>query len=86
MGANTIRRVIGSVKTLSAVMGAAAAVAMGGMSFTHGSDVTGSNVARNDDAPVSTVTRSTGPRELATPFARPTHTATPCPARATMPC
>jgi hypothetical protein len=32
------------------------------------------------------VTRSTAPRALATPFARPTHTAKPCAARATMPC
>jgi len=86
MGASTIGRVRGSVKALSAVMGVAAAVAMGATCFTRGSDVAGISVARADDLPSATVTRSTAPKELATSFARPTHTAKPCAARATMPC
>lgn len=86
MGANTIRRFNGSVKTMSAAMGVAAAVAMGAMCFAHGSEAVGMSIARNDDPPLATVTRSTAPRALATPFARPTHTAKPCAARATMPC
>lgn len=86
MGANTIRRILGSAKVLSAVIGAAAAIAMGAMSLIDGSDVAGISVARNDDPPLATVTWSMAPSELATPFARPTHTAKPCAARATMPC
>lgn len=86
MGASTIGRVTGNLKTLSAVMGVAAAVGMGAMSFTHGTDVAGTSVARSDDLSSATVTRSTAPKELATSFARPTHTAKPCAARATMPC
>lgn len=86
MGANTFRHVVGSVKMLSVVMGAAAAVAMGALCVIHGSDAVNTSVARTDDPPVATVTRSATPRELATSFARPTHTAKPCAARATMPC
>jgi hypothetical protein len=86
MGASIIGRVSGRVKALSAVMGAAAAVAMGAMCFAHASDVPGISLARTDDLPSATVTRSTAPKELATSFARPTHTATPCAARATLPC
>ena len=82
MGASTI----GRVKMLSAVMGVAAAVTMGAMCFSHGSDVTGISLARTDDLPSATVTRSTAPKELATPFARPTNPAQPCAARATLPC
>lgn len=86
MGASIIGRIAGSVKALSAVMGVAAAVAMSVMCFSHGSAAAGFSVARNDDPTLATVTRSTAPRELATSFARPTHTATPCAPRATMPC
>lgn len=86
MGANTIGRVTESLRTLSAAMGVAAAVGMGAMFFTHGTDVAGASVALGDDLPSATVTRSTAPKELATSFARPTHTARPCAARATMPC
>ena len=86
MGASTIGRVTESAKILSAVMGVAAAVGMGAMSFTHGTYVAGASVARSDDLSSATVTRSTAPKELATSFARPTHTAKPCAARATLPC
>lgn len=82
MGASTI----GRFKALSAVMGVVAAVTMGATCLTRGSDVAGIGVVRADDLPSATVTRSTAPKELATSFARPTYTAKPCAARATMPC
>jgi hypothetical protein len=86
MGASAIGRVTEGVRTLSAAIGVAAAVGMGAMSFTHVTDVAGASAARTDDLPSATVTRSTAPKELATSFARPTHTAKPCAARATLPC
>jgi hypothetical protein len=55
-----------------------------GSSDSNGDNVL--SVALTNDPLLVTVTRSTAPSELATPFARPTHTAKPCAARATMPC
>jgi hypothetical protein len=87
MGNKIFGRVFASAKLMAAVTGVGAAIAMGAVSITHESAAASASAARSDNPPlVATVTRSTAPKELATSFARPTHTAKLCAARATMPC
>jgi hypothetical protein len=80
----TPHRVRGSLKTLSAVIGAGVVVTMGAVTFAHAGE-DGVSTASTNVLP-QTLTSTTAPTELATPFASPTYTATPCPKRATMPC
>jgi hypothetical protein len=75
----------GRIKALSAVMGAGVVIAMGAITVAYGHDGD-TSVAGVNGLPMAKLTLTTAPTELATPFASPTHTATPCPKRATMPC
>jgi hypothetical protein len=79
-------RTVGKTRGLAAVIGAAAVVTMGALTIGHTTDEVGPSVASSDGGQVVTVTKTTAPKELPTPFAKPTYVATPCAKRATMPC
>jgi hypothetical protein len=85
MELGTFRRVAGSVKVLAAVIGAGVVVAMGAITIANGDDAVATTTASTNGFPLS-VRPTPAPTELATSFARPTYTATPCAKRATMPC
>jgi hypothetical protein len=80
------RDVIGSMKVLSAAIGAIVGVTIGTISAAGWGAEAATGTASNGHLPLAPVTVSTAPTELATPSASPTYTATPCPKRATMPC
>lgn len=84
MELNAFRHLAGSIKLMSAVMGASVVVVMGVISLGSGSGEASISVALSDGS--ANVTATTAPKGLATPFASPTHIATPCPKRATLPC
>jgi hypothetical protein len=86
MELGTFRRLVGSVKVLAAVIGAGIVVTMGAITIAHGDDEVTTKTASINGLPLPSVKPTAAPTELATSFARPTYTATPCAKRATMPC
>jgi hypothetical protein len=86
MEQKTFHHVTGSVKILSAVIGAGVVVAMGAITVASGADEPDTSTASSNQLQRASVTQTTAPSELATPFASPTYVAHPCAKRATMPC
>jgi hypothetical protein len=86
MEQRTFHCVTGSVKMLAAVIGAGVVVAMGAITVASGAHEPGTSTASSHDLPMASVTLTTAPTALATPFASPTHTASLCAKRQTMPC
>jgi hypothetical protein len=85
MKQQAFRRVTGRLKLLSAVVGVGA-VAAAAITVGHESREVDPSVASLHRLPMAQATQTTIPTELATPFARPTHTAKLCAKRQTMPC
>jgi hypothetical protein len=78
-------RVRGSLKVLSAVIGAGV-VAMGAVTVAYPGDEVGASATSPKGWPAATVTRTPPASAPQTSFATPPVTATPCPKRATLPC
>jgi hypothetical protein len=81
-----IHRLRGSVKVLSAVVGAGVVVAMGTVTVAYPVNEVSTNTTSSNGWPAATITRAPPPSTPVTSFATPTHTATPCPKRVTLPC
>jgi hypothetical protein len=79
-------RLRGSVKVLSAAIGASVVVAMGALTVAYPANEVRTSTASTNGWPVASIARTPPPSVPETPFATPTFTATPCPKRATMPC
>lgn len=86
MARKAFRHLIGNVKMLSAVAGAGVVMTMGVLTAATEHTQSGVSASVQGGVPMATVTKSSAPSELVTPFASPTYTATPCAKRATMPC
>jgi hypothetical protein len=80
------RRLRGSVKVLSAVLGAGTVVTAGALTVAYQGNEVGTSNASTSGWEEATVTRSASPPVPETPFATPPHTATPCAKRAVYPC
>jgi hypothetical protein len=80
------RRLRGSVKVLSAVLGAGAVVTAGALTIAYQGNEMGTSTASTSGWERATVTRSASPPAPETSFATPPHTATPCAKRAVYPC
>jgi hypothetical protein len=76
----------GSVKMLSAVIGASVVVAMGAVTVAYPGNDVGASATSPNGWPAATVTRTPPASAPETSFATPPITATPCPKRVTMPC
>jgi hypothetical protein len=83
---NNIHRVRGSVKVLSAVIGASAVVAMGAVTVAYPGNEVSTSATSPKGWPAATVTRTPPASAPQTSFAAPPITATPCPKRVTLPC
>jgi hypothetical protein len=79
-------RVRGSVKVLSAVIGASVVVAMGAVTVAYPDNEVGASATSPTGWPAATVTRTPPASAPETSFAAPPITATPCPKRVTLPC
>jgi hypothetical protein len=79
-------RVRGSVKALSAVIGASVVVAMGAVTVAYPGNEVGASATSPKGWPVAAVTRTPPASAPQTSFATPPITATPCPKRVTLPC
>ena len=79
-------RVRGSVKVLSAVVGAGVVVAMGAVTVAHPGNDVGASATSPKGWPAATVTRTPPASAPQTSFAAPPITAIPCPKRVTLPC
>ena len=79
-------RLRGRVKVLSAVIGASVVVTMGAVTVAYPGNEVGTNTTNSNGWPAATITRTPPPSAPHTSFAIPTHTATPCPKRVTLPC
>ena len=79
-------RLRGSVKGLSAVLGASVVVTTGAVTVAYQGNEFGTGITSTTGWAAETVTRSPSPAAPETSFATPPVTATPCPKRATMPC
>jgi hypothetical protein len=80
-----VHRLRGSVKMLSAVLGASVVTA-GAVTVAYQGNEVSTSTASTSGWEAATVTRSTSPAAPETPFAAPPHTATPCAPRAVYPC
>jgi hypothetical protein len=84
-------RLRGSVKVLSAVIGASGVVAMGALTVAHSGNDIGASTASTNGWPAATVTRTPPPSAPQTSFAAPPVIAgqpgaAPCPKRGVYPC
>lgn len=86
MNLKSTQCISGNAKGMVMVMGMGAIVAMGVLTAGHAGEEPAPNATGTSGWLTAPITKSTAPTELATPFASPTHIATPCPKRATMPC
>ncbi|WP_353363228.1 hypothetical protein [Mycobacterium sp.] len=84
--ANNLHRLRGSLKMLSAAIGASVLVAMGAVTVAYPGDEVGASATGPKGWPSATVTRTPPASAPQTSFATPPVTATPCPKRATLPC
>jgi hypothetical protein len=78
-------RIRGSLRVLSAVLGASVVVTMGALTVAYAGNEGDTSTASTNDLP-PTLTVTTAPAAPETAFASPTFKAVPCPKRATMPC
>jgi hypothetical protein len=76
----------GSVKMLSAVIGASVVVAMGAVTVAYPGNDGGASATSPNGWPAATVTRTPPASAPETSFEAPPITATPCPKRVTLPC
>ena len=79
-------RVRGSLRVLSAVVGASVVVTMGAVTVAYSGNEGDASTASPNGWAVATLTVATAPSALETPVATPTFKAIPCPKRATLPC
>jgi hypothetical protein len=79
-------RLRGSVKVLSAVLGASVVVTMGAMTVAYQRNEVSASTASENAWTAATVTRSPSPAAPQTSFAAPPFLNGPCPKRAVYPC